>query len=65
MVETINFSDNGSPDNPVKLDDVFTPPSREEWLTTALKGLPNHDSIDSLARHTLDNIAIQSLYDSK
>lgn len=64
MVETTHFSDNDSPYEPVNLDDVFTPPSREEWLTTALKGLPNHDSIESLARHTLDNIAIQSLYDS-
>jgi len=65
MVETTRGSDSHSTNSSVNLDGVFIPPDREEWIKTALKGLPNHDSIDSLARRTLDNIAIHALYDNE
>ena len=47
----------------VDLDHVFNPPTRDEWLATALSGLPNHDSLESLATQTLDGLNIQVLYD--
>ena len=48
----------------IDLDSVFTPPTRDEWLTSALAGLPNHDSLDTLNKQTLDGLTIQVLYDA-
>lgn len=48
----------------IDLDNVFAKPTREEWLTSALAGLPNHESLDSLTKQTLDGLTIQVLYDS-
>ncbi len=48
----------------IDLDSVFTQPSHDEWLTSALAGLPNHESLESLCKQTLDGLTIQVLYDS-
>lgn len=48
----------------IDLDNVFSQPSRDEWLNSALAGLPNHESLDSLCKQTLDGLTIQVLYDS-
>ena len=48
----------------IDLDTVFSPPTRDEWLTTALAGLPNHDSLDTLNKQTLEGLTIQVLYDA-
>jgi methylmalonyl-CoA mutase len=56
-------NDQVAPD-PIDLDSVFSQPSRDEWLTTALAGLPSHESLDSLCKQTLDGLTIQVLYDS-
>lgn len=58
----------GSPDeinaDSIDLDNVFAQPTRDEWLISALASLPNHDSLDSLCRKTLDGLTIQVLYDA-
>lgn len=48
----------------IDLDNMFSPPSRDEWLTTALAGLPHQESLDSLCKQTLDGLNIQVLYDA-
>jgi methylmalonyl-CoA mutase len=48
----------------IDLDNVFSQPSRDEWLASALAGLPNHESLESLCKQTLDDLTVQVLYDS-
>ena len=61
---TTDASSTGSMQKNVDLDHVFSPPTRDEWLTQALAGLPNHDTLDSLSRKTLDDLSIAVLYDT-
>lgn len=61
---TTEASSTGSTQNKVDLDHVFSPPTRDEWLTQALAGLPHHDSLDAISRKTLDDINIAVLYDT-
>lgn len=61
---TTDASSTTSTQKNVDLDHVFNPPTRDEWLTQALAGLPNHDSLDSLSRKTLDDLSIAVLYDT-
>jgi len=53
----------GSAQDSLNLDEVFNPPTREEWLATALAGLPNHDSLHTLAKQTIEGLSIDVLYD--
>lgn len=48
----------------IDLDGVFAAPTRDEWLTQALAGLPTHDALDTLERKTLDGLSIDVLYDT-
>ncbi|MFK8075789.1 MAG: methylmalonyl-CoA mutase family protein [Granulosicoccus sp.] len=61
---TTDASSTSSKQTNVDLDHVFSPPTRDEWLTQALAGLPNHDTLDSISRKTLDDLSIGVLYDT-
>lgn len=57
-----------SPELPLSLDSVFTPPSRQQWAEMAVAGLrtekPTMDALQELRRTTLEGIPLEVLYDA-
>lgn len=62
--EHVNNSHGELKSESIDLDSVFSQPSHDEWLEMALAGLPNHESLDSLCKRTLEGLTIRVLYDS-
>lgn len=52
------------PISPTELDSVFQTTDYEQWMNSALGGLSDGQTLDDICRRTLDDIAIDALYDT-